>query len=71
MAMHLTLHLSDDVDKLSVSRKERKREIASIEDDMDTSAHELEEITKKSKELLQLLVEALATRKANRKSNEN
>ena len=35
--MHKTLHLWDDIDRLYVSRKERRRGLASIEDNVDTS----------------------------------
>ena len=33
--MHKALHPRDDVDRLYVSRKEERREIASIEDSID------------------------------------
>ena len=35
--MHKALHLRDDVDRLYVSRKERGRGFASIEDSVDAS----------------------------------
>ena len=37
MTMHKALHPRDNVDRLYVSRKERRRELASIEDSVDTS----------------------------------
>ena len=44
--------MRDDIDKLYVSRKERERELASIEDSVDTSMQGQEEYIKKSKERL-------------------
>ena len=42
MTMHKALHLRDDVDRLYVSRKERERGLASIEDSVDESIQGLE-----------------------------
>ena len=36
MIMHKALHLRDDVDRQYVSREEGERELASIEDSVDT-----------------------------------
>ena len=47
MAMHKALHLRDDVDKLYVSRKERGRGHASIEDSVDASIQRLEDYIEK------------------------
>ena len=41
MTMHKVLHPRDDVDRLYVSRKERGRELASIEDSVDASIQQL------------------------------
>ena len=35
--IHKALHPRDDIDRLYVSRKERRRGLASIEDNVDTS----------------------------------
>ena len=43
MTMHKALHSRDDVDRLYVSRKERGRGLASIEDSVDTSIQRLED----------------------------
>ena len=43
MTMHKALHPRDDVDRLYVSRKERGRGLASIEDTVDASIQRLEE----------------------------
>ena len=42
MTMHKALHSRDDVDGLYVSRKERGRGLASIEDSVDASIQQLE-----------------------------
>ena len=42
MTMHKVLHPRDDVDRLHVSRKERGRGLASIEDSVDASIQRLE-----------------------------
>ena len=42
MTMHKALHLSDDVDRLYVSRNEGGRGIASIENSVDASIRRLE-----------------------------
>ena len=49
MTMHKTLHLRDDIDRLYVSRKERGRGLASIEDSVDASIRRLEDYVKKRK----------------------
>ena len=41
MTMHEALHPRDDVDRLYVLRKEGGRELASIEDSVDASIHQL------------------------------
>ena len=43
MTMHKSLHSRDDVDRLYVSRKERGRGLASIEDSADASIQRLED----------------------------
>ena len=45
--MHKALHPKDDVDRLYVSRKERGRGLASIEDSVDASIQRLEEYIEK------------------------
>ena len=48
MTMHKALHSRDNVDKLYVSRKERRRRgLASIEDSVDTSIQRLEDYIQK------------------------
>ena len=42
MTMHKALHPRDDVDRLCVSRKERGRGLANIEDSIDASIQRLE-----------------------------
>ena len=43
MTMHKALHPRDDVDRLYVSRKEGRRGLASIEENVDTSIQRLED----------------------------
>ena len=43
MTMHKALHTRDDVDRLYVSRKERERGLASIEDSVDASIQRFED----------------------------
>ena len=43
MTMHKALHSRDDVDRLYVSRKERGRGLASIEDSVDVTIQLLED----------------------------
>ena len=43
MTMHKALHPRDDVDRLSVSRKEGVKGLASIEDSVDASIQQLED----------------------------
>ena len=45
--MHKALHPKDDVDRLYVSRKERGRGLASIEDSVDESIQRLEDYIEK------------------------
>ena len=45
--MHQALHARDDIDRLYVSRKEGGRELASIEDSVDTSIQRLEDYIEK------------------------
>ena len=45
--MHKALHPRDDVDRLYVPRKEGGRELASIEDSVDTSIQRLEDYIEK------------------------
>ena len=47
MTMHEVLHPRDDVDRLYVSRKERGRGLASIEDSVDASIQRLEDYIQK------------------------
>ena len=47
MIMHKALHPRDDVDRLYVSRKERGRGLASIEDSIDTSIQRLKDYKEK------------------------
>ena len=47
MTMHKALHPRDDIDRLYVSRKERGRGLASIEDSVETSIKRLEECIEK------------------------
>ena len=47
--MHKVLHLSDDVDRLYVSRKEGGGGIASIEDSVDASIQQHENYIEKQK----------------------
>ena len=47
MTRHKALHLRDDVDRLYVSRKEGGRELASIEDTVDSSIQQLEDYIEK------------------------
>ena len=47
MTMHKALHPRDDVDRLYVSRKERGRGLASIEDSIDSSIQRLEDYIQK------------------------
>ena len=47
MTMHKALHPRDDIDSLYVSRKERGRGLASIEDSVDASIQRLEENVEK------------------------
>ena len=42
MTMHKALHPRDDVDRLYVSRKEGRRELADIEDSVDALIQRLE-----------------------------
>ena len=50
--MHKALHPKDDTDRLHVSRKKRRRELASIEDSVDATIQGLEAHVKKSQEKL-------------------
>ena len=43
MTMHKALHPRDDVDRLYVSRKEGRRGLASIKDNVDASIQRLED----------------------------
>ena len=45
--MHKVLHPKDDLNRLSVSRKERGRGLASIEDSVDASIQRLEDYIQK------------------------
>ena len=47
MMMHKTLHPKDDIDRLYVSRKERRRGLVSIEGSVDTSIRRIEDNIKK------------------------
>ena len=47
MTIHKALHPRDDVDRLNVSRKERGRGLASIEDSVDASIQRLEDYIEK------------------------
>ena len=47
MTMHKALHPRDDVDKLYVSRKERRRGLASIENSVNASIKRLEDYIQK------------------------
>ena len=47
MTMHNALHPTDDVDRQYVSRKERGRGLASIEDSIDASKQRLEDYIEK------------------------
>ena len=47
MTMHKALHPRDDVGRLYVSRKEGRRGLASIEDNVDTSIQRLEDYVEK------------------------
>ena len=47
MTMHNVLHPRDDIDRLSVSRKEDGRGLASIENCVDSSTKRSEEYMKK------------------------
>ena len=47
MIMHKALHPADDVDRLHVSRKERGRGLASMEDSVDASIQRLEDYIEK------------------------
>ena len=47
MTMHKALHPRDDVDRLYVSRKERGRRLASIEDSVDALIQRLEDYIEK------------------------
>ena len=49
MTMHKALRPRDDVDRLYVSRKEGGRGLASIEDSVDTSIHQLKNYIQKHK----------------------
>ena len=50
MTMNKALHPSDDVDRLYVSRKERGRGLASIEDSVDASIQQLKDYIQKHDE---------------------
>ena len=43
MTMHLDLHSRDDVDRLYMSREDRRKELADIEDSYDASIQRLED----------------------------
>ena len=47
MTMHKALHPRDDVDRLYVSRKERGKGLASIDDNVDASIQRLEDYIEK------------------------
>ena len=47
MTMHKALHPRDDVDRLYVPRKEERRGLARIKDNVDTSIQRLEDYTEK------------------------
>ena len=47
MTMHKALYLRDDVDRLYVSRKDRGRGLASIEDSVDASMQRLKDYIEK------------------------
>ena len=46
MTMHKVLHPRDDVDRLYVSKKEGKRGLATIEDNVDASIQRLDDYVK-------------------------
>ena len=48
MTMHKALHPRDDVDRPYVSREDGGRELASIEDSVDTSIQRLEDYIEKT-----------------------
>ena len=52
MTMHEALHLRDDKDRLYGPRKGERRELAGIEENVDTAIRGLENFIKKSKERL-------------------
>ena len=52
MTMHKALHPRDDVDRLYVSRKERERGLANIEDTVDASIQRLEDYIEKHEQWL-------------------
>ena len=52
MTMYKALHSRDDVDRLYVSRNERGREFASIEDSIDVSIQWLKEYIEKHEGLI-------------------
>ena len=68
MTMHKTLHTRGDIDKLYVSRKER-RGLAKIEDSVDTSIRLLEDYIKKNKERLITATKTSQGSAMNRKQN--
>ena len=47
MTMHKALHPRDGIERLYVSRKEERREFASIEDYVDAAIRRLEDFIKK------------------------
>ena len=50
MIMHKTLHPRDDVDKIYVLQKEERKELAHIEDSVDTSIQRLENYIEKTED---------------------
>ena len=60
MTMHKALHLTDDIDRLYVSRKIGGRKLASMEDTVDASIGRLEDLIKKKGK--QRLIKAIRNR---------
>ncbi len=63
MTMHKALHPRNEIDRLYVSRKERGRELASIEDSVDASIQRLENYIEKHE---QGLITAIKTKQTTR-----
>ena len=47
MTMHKALYPGDDVDRIYVSRKERRKELTSLEDSVDASIQRLKDYIEK------------------------